>query len=127
MIRKYKRALISLSFISVLAGAFLAGWSWQGSLCDTVVLENALLAERSKNKQLAADLKREREFRSMLEDIAATRSEERDAAANAAQTLEQELKDARNQNTPFSKCLDVPLPGSIIERLPVRKKPKIPP
>jgi len=127
MIKKYIRALISLSFISVLAGAFWAGWSWQGSLCDTVVLENALVVERSKNKQLAADLKREREFRSMLEDIAATRSEERDAAAHTAKTLEQELKDARNQDTPFSKCLDVPLPGSIIERLPINKKPKIPP
>lgn len=126
MIKKYKRALISLSFISVLAGAFLAGWSWQGSLCETVVLENALVAERSKNKQLAADLKREREFRAMLEDIAATRSEERDAAAHAAKTLEQELKDARNQNTPFSKCLDVPLPGSIIERLSELKEDRIP-
>src|SRR5699024_11473012 len=97
------------------------------SLDEPVFLKNAQLTKRRKKKRLAADWKRERDFRSMLEDIAATRSEERDAAANAAQTLEQELKDARNQNTPFSKCLDVPLPGSIIERLPVRKKPKIPP
>lgn len=127
MIRKYKRALISLSFVSVLAGAFLAGWSWQGTRCDTVVLENELVALRSINATLTADLKREREFRATLEDIAATRSEERDAAANAAKTLEQELKDARNKNTPFSKCLDVPLPGNIVERLPINKKPKIPP
>src|SRR5699024_10207364 len=127
MIKKYIRALISLSFISVLAGAFWAGWSWKGSLCDTVVLEKALVAERSKNKQLAPDLKREREFRSMIEDVAATRREERDAAAHAATPLEQAVKAARIQDTPFSKCFDVPLPGSIIERLPINKKPKIPP